>query len=140
MKIGTRFTTTHVQVYEAFDGKQFNTEEECVEYENKANKELQARNKAEMLIVLRDYIPPGTTDIDDNSYIAWYKLENEDEFELLYAAFDEIDEPKEYPALICVESGYGWYNGYDLACSIRYVKELFGKLGFDVSIELKKEG
>jgi hypothetical protein len=139
MRIKTKLVTTEVSVYEAFDGKQFDTEEECLKYELEVDKTLQAEKEAEKLIVLYDYASPGSSTYSSDSGLVWYRVNNENEFELLYAAYNEVQEPKEYPAWYCIETICDDYYVFELADSTKYIKEFYNELGFDVTIELRKE-
>ena len=74
---------------------------------------------------------------DDHNYI-WYKINNEEELELLRKAYDyRIGQVEQYPEIICIEADYYYEDIWDyyLSDMFKYTKWFWEKFGYTVSFE-----
>lgn len=129
--------------YVAEDGKVFLREADCKGYE----KELaRADLKAKLDLIERCEEAEGRTPIDGAEYpeyhsYYWYRPKTREEANVIEEWYnvDTGIHSDEVGNWICIEEsddGYSW--SIPIVCSIINVKELFGKLGYDVTI-MKKE-
>ena len=118
MKIINKAKMITVKKYEATDGKEFDIESECLQYENTLNQRI---NEAKAIPSVDCYIPFTNWYIDaDESKI--YILHNEDEYNKLEDWYsskwykDSLywDEPCSYPAAMIIISREGCSYGYIL--------------------------
>ena len=134
------------RVYVAQDGREFKTMEECEAYEISIDDILKRKKEVEKAVKKLEikeifdhcWIRTDRCFISDNSAFAWYKLNNEDDLELLEEYFDEaiyIGRQINYPDIVCIEQ---WDDGYNYAFvsdMIEEVKDYFKDLGYKVMIE-----
>lgn len=132
-----------VTSYVADDGKEFPSERECKEHE-----ERQAKYKyieaAEKLRIkeMDDQIPLSDDGMmsDTNSY-RWYRLNNKEDYDMVNMAYgDSFVEPKSYPEIMCVETvGYKIYLDdayyYYMATCKTITENFWKKLGYQVTFK-----
>ena len=101
------------KIYIAEDGQEFGTRADCERYEDKLQ-EQKVKAEAKKLELKELDIYPLDIDaqyISDAHSFAWYKVNNEEEFETILKAYnmDDFGYLKVYPETICVEheGGHG---------------------------------
>lgn len=133
------------KIYVADDGKEFTTEKECISYEKNLLKEREIKAAERLRISdLDEFVPLSTNGLvnGDNTF-RWYKVRNEEEFDILNRAYSNNLQPDNYPETICVETvGHIPYmdDAYDYHTSrmMEDTKNFWEKLGYKVTFE--KEG
>ena len=131
----------------ANDGEEFGNQWACKAHEWDIHDKENMPESAEAfkLKVLNGYPPcDGSENWESHNY-EWFKVNNVEELTLVRETF-QITETKttkcdSFPEYICIEHDDTYYQcfGQTLSRCIEYVKELLGKLGFDVIIIPKKE-
>lgn len=132
-------------IYVADDGREFTSETECKQYEEKIifNNKIEAAEK--LRITELDEMIPLSDDggINENNTFRWYRVENETDFDVLNEAYgNSLCRPSIYPEVICVETiGYEAYMddaySYNMT-TCKYITESFwNKLGYKVTFEEK---
>lgn len=144
------------KVFVAEDGTEFDTEDACKEYENKA--EERKRHKEELDRALKaisrikskdgECMPPTTeTEFCENHYFDWYKPRTEEDIaalNLVYYGGGEVLTMDSVNQWICVEHTHDvtdercrsdYYDNYYtfLSDCMKYVDSLFNVLGYDVT-------
>ena len=118
MKVVKRVKSISINKYEAFDGKCFDTEEECLQYEASIT---QKRNIVKNIENVECHIPFADWDMDpDTSKL--YFIKNKEEFEALkeYYASECYDDTwwqdvKAYPVVYLVFAREGWASTYQIS-------------------------
>ena len=138
-KIITKMITREekVQKYVAFDGKEFDDCLECEAYEEECKQKL--LDKIEH--AAKGFAPCDGNYHDDENTYTWYRPNSKDDLAVLNDIIEDctFDETL-IGSWVCVEtdeSGSSWLTTVDHC--IGYVENLFGKLGFEVSITKKEE-
>ena len=97
----TRVIEEKYDVFIAEDGISFNTESECKEYER--NTMMQPVSKLH-INKLDGWIPLTDGMTSDGNEFYWYKVKNKEEFDILNMYYEgNVDEPKTYPEILCLE-------------------------------------
>lgn len=130
-----KYIEVHEDVFEACDGRVFNSEKECLEYEEEMSEK--ERRLSSLLIHEYNGIIPLVSDLydcEDDTY-SWYRLNSDEDYEFLYMALDESDfpEPAEYPAIICIQEHYGSHYGYNLPDIISGINNYLDCFGYKVA-------
>lgn len=110
MEIRTEKRVMEVEdkIYIAEDGKEFLTEADCRKHEE-ALEEKKIQAEAEKLELKEIDLYPLDIDaqyVSDGHGFAWYKVSNEEEFEIIARAYNSYDDwgtLKSYPEVVCVE-------------------------------------
>lgn len=125
-------------IFIADDGMEFYNEHSCVEYEKDMKRRVLEEELEKFEIKeARDYIPPSV-DASDCSDYYWYRVQNNQQRELLNERYN-VDLYPIYPDVICIEEyarGEGYY--YRAESLMLEIKELWSKLGYDVVVTEKK--
>ena len=141
MKVITRehkYTTT---VFVAEDGKEFNSEAECRNYERDNRKEI-LLSKLKECKEASGYIGFGDMYGSEDHDYRWFYMRSEEDVENLKEAFGFSDYDMGCVNIgdwVCVESTYDddyittLYNGID------YVQRLLGHLGYDIEIKPRED-
>lgn len=135
----TRVIEEKYDEFIAEDGTSFNTESECVEYEKKKMQLVSKLHieKLDGLVPLTD----GLT--SDGSEFYWYKVNNKDDFNTLNAYYEwKLDEPKEYPNILCLEVSEYCFGGntgsdvwtYEFTDILDSVRKFLWKFNYKVNI------
>ena len=80
-----------------------------------------------------------------NNVFQWYKVKNKDEFDVLNrACLNCLNEPRNYPEIICVETvGYDPYMddayNYHMSDMMEDTKDFWNNLGYKVTFEKVRE-
>ena len=135
------------EFYVADDGNEFETERECIFYESNLEKERKIKAAEKLRLHNYDDVLPLSTDgcVNENNIFRWYKVKNEDDFNILNAAYKEaLTRPEKYPEIICVETaGYEPYidDPYDWHMSnmMEDTKEFWNDLGYEVTFKKERE-
>lgn len=134
------------KIYVADDGKEFTTEKECISYEKNLLKEREIKAAERLRISDLDEFVPLSTDglANENNTFRWYKVKNEEEFNILNKAYSNNLQPDNYPEIICVETvEYVPYvnDAYDyhLSRMMEDTKNFWEKLGYKVTFEKERE-
>lgn len=145
-------TIKTVEVYEARDGKTFETREACEQYESelkKAESIAQLRQSVDAIEhILSSCAPFGYGYVDTERYeYCWFKPKNVEEVINLFNFFDvHIDEPfsrytNEWYGFE-IDGDYDYYTGsedvYFLGSpedSLQQLKEFYASFGYKISIE-----
>ena len=127
-------------IYIADDGKEFNSEDECKQYENSIGRKNMKALKPFIEEKLKDMIPIHfSAEYSEFSYYTWFKANNKEEFETINKILDEVfEEPNEYPYYMCVETESefdGYISDYytQLPEYKNTTREFWEKLGYKVS-------
>lgn len=125
------------KVYVAFDDTEFNTFNECVDYEKALSKKM--LEVIEHCDALDGRAPfDGGENMECHDY-TWYKPKNLEEIEMLreYLYAENLD-ANDIGKWICIEESedYTWVHPIDDA--IAYVAEILDKLGYILRIEEKE--
>lgn len=146
MRIKEILRTVYDRVYVAKDGKEFKSMEECEAYEITIDDILKRKKEVEKAVnKLEIKNMEGscwiTTDghyVSEMANFNWYKVNNEDDLELLEEYLDEaiyIGRQINYPDIVCIEDWDGEYNYVFVSDMIEEVKDYFKDLGYKVTIE-----
>ena len=138
--------TVYERVYVAKDGKEFKSMEEREAYEITIDDILKRKKEVEKAVnKLEIKNMEGscwiTTDghyVSEMANFNWYKVNNEDDLELLEEYLDEaiyIGRQINYPDIVCIENWDGEYNYVFVSDMIKEVKDYFKDLGFNVIFE-----
>lgn len=134
------------EIYVADDGKEFKTKRECISYEKNLEKERKIEAAERLRISDLDEFVPLSTDglVNENNTFRWYKVKNEEEFNILNRAYLNNLQPDNYPEIICVETvGIEPYmdDAYDYHTSrmMENTKNFWEKLGYKVAFEKERE-
>lgn len=126
-----KYVETEVDVFVANDGKQFETEQECLDYE--AQLEEREKRRAQLLIPELDDLLPLSNDLDngyDHTY-QWYRVNSKDDFELLNENYRyALVEPEVYPDIICVQEYADDYVTYLLTDLISDINKFLNHFGY----------
>ena len=104
----TKVIEQTITTYIAVDGKEFETETQCKEYEEslEAKQYIPLLEQLEMK-ELKGYMPPSLNgDVFSENYFEWYKINSAEDIEIIRKAYsyDFYEyEPDVYPSVICVE-------------------------------------
>lgn len=135
-----------LEVYIANDGEEFENETECIFYENNLEKERKINAAEKLRIPNLDELTPLSVNglVDENNTFRWYKVKNEDEFNILNMAYLNDLQPDNYPEIICVETiGYEPYKDqaydYHMSRMMEDTKDFWEKLGYKVTFEKERE-
>lgn len=122
------------QVFVADDGTEFRRQEDCENYEREQRVNLVEHLK---ISEIEDTVPISSDDFREDHSFHWYKVNNEEEFNLLNVAYDNIlSEPTVYPEIFCIEEGYdGDVWDYCLSDMFEYTKRFWELLGYTVSFQ-----
>ena len=143
MKVKTEVVVQEVKRYIAEDGKTFLNEDDCLKYEKGL---ARARLKEKLDKIERCYEAWGMTPLDGCEHMEyhdykWYRPKTEEEASVLNEWY-EIEygiDNEEIGQWICIEECDDSSWSYALSYSIMRVKELFGLLGYDVTITKKED-
>lgn len=128
-----KYVETEVDVFMANDGKQFGTEQECLDYE--AQLEEREKRRTQLLIPELNGVLPAATNLgycEDDDF-SWYRLNSEDDFEFLNEYYeDDLNEPGSYPEIICVQEQYDHDENlsYLLTDIISDLNRFLGRFGY----------
>lgn len=123
MRKTKRPVTVYEDVFVACDGKQFDSEKECLEYEEDFCKRSKTLKEKEVALKLSDFEWPITfiwEYLEDESNLTWYSLKNEEDLKILTEYLKvveevdiEVDPEIAFPCKVCVLIPYPGYS--DLA-------------------------
>ena len=139
--------------YQAEDGTQFETEKECLEYEEKCGVKAEAEAESKRTIKdlhrseLDDLMPLEISGFFTDAKYLWYELTSEEDCKILAEACPDAArflDVSEYPAMVCLEIKDTDENGnrfsiYKLSKCIQQAKEFFAWFGYDCDIRVAKE-
>lgn len=129
------------EIYVADDGKEFKTKRECISYEKNLEKEREIKAAERLRISDLDEFVPLSTDgsVNGDNMFRWYKVKNEEEFNILNMEYSNNLQPDNYPETICVETvGHIAYD-YHLSRMMEDTKNFWEKLGYEVTFEKERE-
>lgn len=122
------------EIFIADDGTEFENKYACIEYERGKHLKSVEHLKIEEMT---DWYPINCEDCREDHSFTWYKVNNEEEFDLLNVAYeDALSRPKVYPETICVEEDYDhdtW--DYCLSDMFKRTESFWSRLGYAVSFE-----
>lgn len=129
-------------VYIADDGKEFNSEEECILHETGYEKDYLESKFEAMKIKEFDGIAPLNVDSDwPERDFWWFNLKNKDDYDLIVNYYKttrlEVDwmrEPSTYPALVCMMESYDYVDTMYFDSIIKKTKLFFEHLGYTINI------
>lgn len=137
----SRMIEEKYEVFVAEDGTTFDTASECVEYERNIRMQPVSKLHIEKL----DGLVPLTDGMTcDGNEFYWYKVNDEDDFNTLNAYYEgKVDEPKEYPNILCLEvnecyiDGYSMFDvySYELTDIMESIKEFMEEFRYKVKFE-----
>lgn len=138
--------TVYDRVYVAKDGKEFKSMEECETYEITIDDILKRKKEVEKAVKKLEiknmegscWITTDGHYVSEMADFNWYKVNNEDDLELLEEYLDEaiyIGRQINYPDIVCIEYWDGEYNYAFVSDMIKEVKDYFKDLGYKVTIE-----
>lgn len=146
MKEVIKKVTREVKIYFSNDGKEFDTKEACVKYEERLRKD-EAIDGAEKLRIkeLDNLMPITACEENENNTFRWYRIENETDFKTVSKAcetryWNTFGGAKKYPEIMCVETcgeepyeddAYCYYLSDLIDESIGFWK----KLGYKIEIK-----
>lgn len=134
-----------VRTYIAEDGKEFQYESECRDYEERLHFTEKVKGAEELRIETLDQLTPIMYNdyLNNDNVFIWYKVESENDLKTLeeaYNVFNVLD-INSYPELVCVESIYAPYESADdvywyTLTSCKTDTEAFWKtMGYKVTLE-----
>ena len=145
MRIETEIKMVEQEIvkYIAEDGLIFESECECKKYEEKQIlQELIKQAEKLRMKELDDQIPLSDDGLmNENNTFRWYRLENQKDFKTLNKAYgNQLEEPKNYPEIMCVETdGYEAYlddaYSYDMTTCKTITENFWEKFGYKVTFE-----
>lgn len=123
----------------AFDGKEFEDEIDCLNYEH-SQKVNRVDGQVERCRALDDYAPfDGGENYESHSY-RWYKPKSKEDLDLLCDAFGDKFPDDCIGQWVCVET-----TDYDGECWVQTVSEcidyansVLGPMGYEVTIKAKE--
>lgn len=125
-----------VTVYVSEDGKEFNSESECIMYEERIRRScLETIHECKEA----DNFPPfdGCENMECNSY-RWFRPENKEQVSMLNYCIEQKDKIGDscIGKWVCIEFDYRGtpYWSSTLECCIEYAKDLLGKLGYNITV------
>ena len=138
--------TVYDRVYVAQDGREFKTMEECEAYEISIDDILKRKKEVEKAVKKLEiknmegscWITTDGHYVSEMADFNWYKVNNEDDLELLEEYFDEaiyIGRQINYPDIVCIEKWDDEYNYAFVSDMIEEVKDYFKDLGYKVTFE-----
>lgn len=140
--------TVQVIKYIASDGKAFDDEDACSDYESVLAQDEKWRQITFKYSTGCKGAPLDYEDYDsDKDEVFWFKLESKDEYDdfkelsdVLVNDWNPIKEPMSYPAFICLirAEDNAIYNAGYLSDSINYVKIFLSQ--FKIEASFKREG
>lgn len=136
------------------DGTQFETEEECLKYEEKCGIKVEAEAEAKRTIrdlhrmELDDLMPLEISGFFTDAKYLWYELASEEDCKILAETCSDAARflaISEYPAMVCLEIKDTDENGnrfsiYRLSECMQRAKEFFAWFGYDCDIQNVAEG
>ena len=137
-----RVVKSNYTVYIADDGKEFDNERKCLNYEHDIAEE-KAREAIQHLVLENITVSPLTI-YDDFRDVGttWYKVETENDFKLIQEycdlAYGDYYGPniKSYPTTVCIVDSDDWYEAYTLDQLMEQTKEFFGVFGMNVNFDV----
>jgi hypothetical protein len=130
-----------VTVYFAFDNKKFETEAECIAYEEKfaaLNDKMLAFEILDMegdMPLIRDYFE------EEKDTYRWFEFKNKEQFDIVNEYYyHSLYEPDTYPAIGCVMADYendykyGYRRIYYLSEMIADAMKFYKRFGYDAKI------
>lgn len=133
----TEIREVSIKSYIAKDGKEFTSERECRDYEERMERE-EACNSIKDLLVYDDTvakIPCDGGENYENHVWEWYKVENQEQLNRLNVFFNTCAAVEIFPEYVCIEH-YDDDEGYSqtLTNCIDYVKRFFKDFGYGVEL------
>lgn len=140
--------------YQAEDGTQFETEKECLEYEEKCGIKVEAEAEAKRTIrdlhrsELDNLMPLEISGFFTDAKYLWYELTSEEDCKILTETCPDAArflDVSEYPVMVCLEIKDTDENGnrfsiYKLSECIQQAKEFFAYFGYGCDIQKADEG
>ena len=136
----TKTITNTYTVYIALDGKEFDDEKKCIEYEKKLDK-LDNAISSLRIYEYNNYLPITNSDEWRDCDVHWFRVNNEDDYAAIYDYYDShsttdyFREPTSYPTLMCVIDYYDYGDVYYMSEIIETVKLFFKDFGMNVDIK-----
>ena len=133
-----------VKIYIAEDGKVFQYEHECRDYETKLHYSDKVKEAEKLRIEKFDQLTPIMYNnyLNNDNVFMWYKVESEKDLNTLKAAYDRLYDfdIKAYPELVCVESLYEPYEDeeayhYTLTECKSITESFWEQMGYKVTLE-----
>ena len=146
MKIKTeeKLVKQEITTYIADDGTIFPTAVDCRKYEFKQTMQ-NIINQAEQLRIpaLDDLMPLTDGELNENNSFSWYSVRTEKDFNIINKAYRwQLNEPEQYPDIMCVES----YSGYEDDAYEYYLSQIqdltcrfWKQLGYKITLSKEKE-
>lgn len=146
MKIEKRTTqrmiTDTYMIYVSEDGKEFNNETECKNYE----KDLEETKLEKLISTFKIDKLDGVLPVTDNDEwrecdIRWYDVKNENDYKMIYNYYGLHSDneyfyvPEFYPAIMCVVDDGHFADVYYMNNIIKQVKHFFNRFNIDISIK-----
>ena len=144
----TELREVTIKRYIADDGKEFEYRFDCEKYEKYLSLKKYIEQADNMRIKeLDDVLPLDCCgEVEENNNFRWFSLNNKEDYDIVSKAYDndELPTPKEYPAILCVESSsyyFEEYNadsyGYLLKDIMADTKEFWARFGYEISFTEK---
>lgn len=147
MKVETKTTTKTITLqcenveYISEDGIRFKDKKECIAHETRLHQENIRNISPSIQIPEWDEMIPLSFDgsVNGDNTFRWYRLHNEEDFQILNAAYHkQLNVPRKYPEIICVETcGFDAYEDYpstyDMTTCLEKTKAFWEKLGYHVA-------
>ena len=143
----TETRTIKINTYVAEDGKEFNTQRECLDYENELKKSDVMKQLDEMRIPELDDITPLHSDPNDFTWyhdFRWYKVNNEDDVNKLEQMYVDAGyiinsfDCDTYPNLFGIEEADNEVYSYTFTEMQNLVSTFFNEK-FGIEIEYKRK-
>lgn len=132
-----------IYTYIAEDGKEFDSQADCVLHEKELAHEKSIEEAEKLRIKELDGLIPLSNDglMNECSIFRWYKLKSGEDFDILEKAYGSIfGEPEQYPDIVCIETvGYELYEDDSYSYNMETCKEVteryWKKLGYEVTFK-----
>lgn len=144
VRIETRMIQTQVEVWTAFDGREFKSRVACEAYEKELKRKSLIEEAEKLRIKHLDGVKPLDTDgmARDEQGHTWFKLENEEDWKTLRAACVgriKGDMPVTYPCVICLEEEGDVYGDFPWAFTLeemeKATKVFWKRFGYEVDLK-----
>lgn len=142
-----RVVTSNYTVYIADDGKEFDDERKCKEYEKKCKlRVIEPKFEAMKIKELNGIAPLTENEEFPERDFWWFNLNTEEDYDLIVNYYDALNydldymgEPDTYPTTVCVMESDSYVETVYLNDIMTMTKWFFGKFGYKVDIKKKGE-
>ncbi len=124
-----------VITYLSNDGKEFDTMDKCKQHEEEMNK----INK--LLIHEDGYIPCDGLDSSENYVYSWYKVENEDQLNMINDYYNTDEQAIKFPEYVCIIKHEDFYTQDFYHTTLKNCKEYvlnFFLNGFGIKVTFEE--